>query len=443
MKPKIHVMLCDDIGERFFGEGPCRLLHRIEETGSLRAAAQAMGLSYSKALRMVKRAEKELGFALTRKTIGGRGGGGSTLTDEARNFMERYEAYRDACVQTDASSIISSFRVSGKRHLLLTGGRGTGKTTLLRALVPLLCPGAQEITTAAYPADRVEIRESLGGKIAVIGRFDPALPPGENRMRPVADGFLLLGVPALHRMAAGESEWAVLDELGYLENSCPEFRQAVEALLDAKCVLAIVRKQDTPFLTALCARQDAFVVDLDDPAPALGCVVMASGLGRRFGGNKLMADFCGAPLIANALALAALPLLACRIVVTRSEEVEALCNAQGIPVLRHAAALPQRYGPAGAGGIAGKRARFAAAACFCRGTSRLLTQQSVEALALAAAPDAIMRLCAAMAPRQPQCCSARIIFRSCFTCRMAAAAMPLRGPTPVPSALCPPGTMPN
>ena len=103
-----------------------------------------------------------------------------------------------------ASSIISSFRVSGKRHLLLTGGRGTGKTTLLRALVPLLCPGAQEITTAAYPADRVEIRESVGGKIAVIGRFDPALPPGENRMRPVADGFLLLGVPALHRMAAGE-----------------------------------------------------------------------------------------------------------------------------------------------------------------------------------------------------------------------------------------------
>ncbi len=59
---------------------------------------------------MVKRAEKELGFALTRKTIGGRGGGGSTLTDEARNFMERYEAYRDACVQTTASSIISSFR---------------------------------------------------------------------------------------------------------------------------------------------------------------------------------------------------------------------------------------------------------------------------------------------------------------------------------------------
>ena len=338
-----------------------------------------------------------------------------------------------------ASSIISSFRVSGKRHLLLTGGRGTGKTTLLRALVPLLCPGAQEITTAAYPADRVEIRESVGGKIAVIGRFDPALPPGENRMRPVADGFLLLGVPALHRMAAGESEWAVLDELGYLENSCLEFRQAVEALLDAKRVLAIVRKQDTPFLTALCARQDAFVVDLDDPAPALGCVVMASGLGRRFGGNKLMADFCGAPLIANALALAALPLLACRIVVTRSEEVEALCNAQGVPVLRPTAAIRSGWGWR----HCWEKSPLCAAACFCRGTSRCSRSKVWKHWRWQRPPMPLCGCALPMAPPAAQCCSARIIFRSCFTCRMAAAAMPLCGPTPVPSALCPPGTMPN
>ena len=100
MKPALRVMLCDDAGERFFGEGPCRLLHQIEETGSLRSAAAQMGLSYSKALRLVQHAEKALGFALTCKTTDGRGGGGSTLTAEARQFLERYEAYRDACVQT-------------------------------------------------------------------------------------------------------------------------------------------------------------------------------------------------------------------------------------------------------------------------------------------------------------------------------------------------------
>lgn len=29
----IRVFLCDDDHLRFFGEGPCRLLHLIEETG--------------------------------------------------------------------------------------------------------------------------------------------------------------------------------------------------------------------------------------------------------------------------------------------------------------------------------------------------------------------------------------------------------------------------
>ena len=100
MKPALRVMLCDDAGERFFGEGPCRLLHLIEETGSLRSAAQSMEMAYTKALHLLRRAEAVLGFAFTRRTIGGRGGGGSTLTAEARQFLERYEAYRDACVQT-------------------------------------------------------------------------------------------------------------------------------------------------------------------------------------------------------------------------------------------------------------------------------------------------------------------------------------------------------
>ena len=28
---------------------------------------------------------------------------------------------------------------------------------------------------------------------------------------------------------------------------------------------------------------------------SVGCVIMASGLARRFGSNKLLADFCGPP----------------------------------------------------------------------------------------------------------------------------------------------------
>ena len=78
-------------------------------------------------------------------------------------------------------------------------------------------------------------------------------------------------------------------------------------------------------------------------APAarpVGCVIMASGQAVRFGSNKLLADFCGQPLLCRAFAATGTPLLAARIVVTRSAEVEELCRTAGIPCLRHA--LPGR-----------------------------------------------------------------------------------------------------
>jgi molybdate transport system regulatory protein len=97
MKPDIHTFLCDDDGNRFFGEGPCRLLYAIDETGSLRKAAAQMNMAYSKASYLMKRAESCLGFALTEKTIGGRGGGGSCLTPEAKELLKKYEQYKLEC----------------------------------------------------------------------------------------------------------------------------------------------------------------------------------------------------------------------------------------------------------------------------------------------------------------------------------------------------------
>ena len=72
----------------------------------------------------------------------------------------------------------------------------------------------------------------------------------------------------------------------------------------------------------------------------VGCVIMASGLSRRFGTNKLLADFCGQPMLCRAFAATATPGIAARIVVTRSEDVQALCRTQGVPVLLHS--LPGR-----------------------------------------------------------------------------------------------------
>lgn len=101
MRPTTRIILRDDSGEKFFGEGPCRLLKGIDRTGSLRRAAKEMEMAYTKALLLVNRAEAVLGFPLTQRTIGGKGGGGSRLTQEAKEFIQRYEAYRDACYEAN------------------------------------------------------------------------------------------------------------------------------------------------------------------------------------------------------------------------------------------------------------------------------------------------------------------------------------------------------
>lgn len=101
MKPVTRIYLYDEENERFFGEGPCCLLHGIEDHGSLRSAAIHMNMAYSKAFSMIRHAEKALGFPLTEKQIGGKNGGGSRLTPQAKEFLQKYEQYKEACCEAN------------------------------------------------------------------------------------------------------------------------------------------------------------------------------------------------------------------------------------------------------------------------------------------------------------------------------------------------------
>ena len=61
---------------------------------------------------------------------------------------------------------------------------------------------------------------------------------------------------------------------------------------------------------------------------------MASGMGTRFGSNKLMAELDGAPLIQHVIR-ATDGLFARRVVVTRHAEVAEVCHALGAEVILH------------------------------------------------------------------------------------------------------------
>ena len=105
-----------------------------------------------------------------------------------------------------------------------------------------------------------------------------------------------------------------------------------------------------------------------------GCVIMASGLGRRFGGNKLLADFGGEPLICRAFR-ATEGIFDCRVVVTRHPEVERLCRERGIAVVLHDLPLRSdtvRLGLQAVGAVEG--------CLFCPGDQPLLRRETVAAL---------------------------------------------------------------
>lgn len=283
-----------------------------------------------------------------------------------------------------ANCIWSSFRSSNKRHLILTGARGSGKTTLLNALFPQTLPG---LTTWAAPKRAVYLRDNLSGEIAQVGIFDSTLPGPGNQMVPLQDGFASLGIPALERCAKSDSQWITIDEIGYLEALCESYHEALRKLLESKQVAAVIRKQSLPFLKELRDRDDVFVVDLDDPFGNIGCVIMASGLGKRFGGNKLMADFHGQPMICRVLD-ATEGIFGQRVVVTRSTAVASICFDRGIQAVLHD--LPYRSDTV----RLGLDAMPGISSCmFVAADQPLLRRESVAALALAAKnePESIRR----------------------------------------------------
>ena len=91
---KIMYKVWLDCDGKAFGEGPDRLLERVDACGSLHKAAAEMKMSYRKAWLMLRAMERRLGFPLLVRKVGGVSGGGSQLTPEARDLMKRYDAFR-------------------------------------------------------------------------------------------------------------------------------------------------------------------------------------------------------------------------------------------------------------------------------------------------------------------------------------------------------------
>ena len=72
----------------------------------------------------------------------------------------------------------------------------------------------------------------------------------------------------------------------------------------------------------------------------IGCVIMASGMARRFGSNKLLHDFHGEPIMVRILRSMKQSKVDLPVVVTRHPEVVEICKNEGIHAILHD--LPKR-----------------------------------------------------------------------------------------------------
>lgn len=82
-------------GKPVFSRGRCELLKAIEEHGSINEAARRMGISYRRAWGYLRAMEERLAVTLIETRVGGKRGGGTRLTEDARRFMARYQALED------------------------------------------------------------------------------------------------------------------------------------------------------------------------------------------------------------------------------------------------------------------------------------------------------------------------------------------------------------
>ena len=97
------------------GPGKAELIERIDQTGSISAAARAMGMSYRRAWQLVEALNADFREPVIRTAVGGRRGGGASVTAYGRKLAARFRAMEDKASAAIAADL-QRFHADLKRH---------------------------------------------------------------------------------------------------------------------------------------------------------------------------------------------------------------------------------------------------------------------------------------------------------------------------------------
>lgn len=99
-------------GAPAMGPGKAELIERIQQTGSISAAARAMGMSYRRAWQLVEALNAAYKEPVVVTAIGGQRGGGARVTAHGKRLAALFRAMEDK-----ASAAIASDLRRFRRHL--------------------------------------------------------------------------------------------------------------------------------------------------------------------------------------------------------------------------------------------------------------------------------------------------------------------------------------
>ncbi|MCQ8184866.1 winged helix-turn-helix domain-containing protein [Parvularcula maris] len=73
------------------GPGKVALMRALREAGSLRRAAEALGMSYRRVWKLTEELNTAAGFTVVEKAAGGEGGGGARLSERGAELLSACE----------------------------------------------------------------------------------------------------------------------------------------------------------------------------------------------------------------------------------------------------------------------------------------------------------------------------------------------------------------
>ena len=93
MKVKCRIYVAEN-GKHLVGDGKIKLLEAVDRLGSVNLASKEFGLSYPHAWKYIHELEETFGEKMVDTQIGGKGGGGATLTEFAKQLIKKYNKFR-------------------------------------------------------------------------------------------------------------------------------------------------------------------------------------------------------------------------------------------------------------------------------------------------------------------------------------------------------------